>query len=116
MGIQKPAWMAGDSLLAKFDPERLIVGTKTNKYENISGVNLLVEAALKPPFYQFTMLTVIQCQNLFVFNLEDLTMTEGQVEKYINPCPPDGLDSAQLVRDKVGKILTQLGYALPANW
>jgi len=116
MGIQKPSWMEGVSLLENFDPYRLIIGTNTDENEVKSGTNVPVEAPIKPSPYKFTYLTVEQCQNLVYINFNGLSIQKTQVDNYVNPCPPGELDSEQVIHQKIGKLLTQLGYVLPADW
>ncbi len=114
LGIQKPTWMEGSSLLERPEYNRLILaGIKSNN-ETISGI--LTRQELKPPFYQFSKLSVIQCQNWYILNLENLTVNQGEVENYTNPCPADVLDTQDVIRKKVGVKLTKLGYDLPTNW
>ena len=116
MGLPKPAWMEGNSLLGNLDPFRLILTPSTDEIENTTGIFSVSEDKLKPPFYQFSKLTVFQCQHFFLFNLRTLSIGEGQVENYVNPCSPDQLDAREMIQQKVGAELTQLGYQLPDNW
>lgn len=116
LGIQKPEWMEGNSLLQTIDSARLIVAGGTNKAERMSGKFALDEEQVKPPFYQFTRLSIIQCQRWYQVDLENMTWDEGEVSGYVNPCPVDTLDSQSTIRKKVGDLLTNLGYKLPDNW
>jgi hypothetical protein len=117
MGIQIPEWMEGDSLLSPLESKRLIIAGLSSQKEKIgSGIFTLSKEAIKPPFYQFSQLSVIQCQNWYLLNLTDLTMSEGVVEDYVKPCPPSMLDSTEVIREKAGGILEQLGYILPVDW
>jgi arylsulfatase A-like enzyme len=114
LGISKPAWMEGSSILGKPDANRLVIAGITDKIE--SEKYALSENALVPPFYQFSHLSVVQCQNWYIFNLDDMTVREGKVANYVDPCSTGILDAPEVIREKVGNTLKQLGYDLPPNW
>lgn len=117
MGIPKPTWMQGTSLLAKPDPERLIVSARTSIMgPESTGEFAIIEELVKPPFYQFTEMTVIQCQRYYLINLEKMSWGTGEIAGYSHPCSADALDSQAVIRGKVGDLLIRLGYNLPANW
>jgi hypothetical protein len=117
MGIDVPAWMAGNSLIRDLVSSRLIfAGLSSVEIEIDSGRYAIIQEKLKPPFYQFSQLSVIQCQNWYLFNLSDGTVKNGQVANYVNPCAPESLDSQEVIRKKVGEELRRLGYNLPEGW
>jgi len=116
MGISKPAWMEGTSLLGPLDPKRLIIAGAANEMEKIEGKMRLSQDNFNPPFYQFSNLIVTQCQNWYNINLNDMTAIKGVVVGYVNPCSADTLDTQEEIRGKVGTVLKQLGYHLPDNW
>ena len=119
MEIQQPEWMYGNSLLDPVNPSRYIIAAKSPVEiiaQNETGNFSLVEEKVKPPFYQFEHLSVTQCQNWYDINLLSLSMTEGKVENYVNPCSPDDLDSPEQVWEKMGKILTRFGFQIPEDW
>lgn len=117
IGIDVPEWMSGNSLLGALDPTRLIISGKTGLAVWDSGDLFMVnEEKRKPPFYQFSELTAIECQNWYKINLDDLSMTMGTINNYVDPCPANELDSRAEVREKVGELLSQFGYRLPENW
>jgi arylsulfatase A-like enzyme len=110
LGIQLPAWMEGSSLLEKLDAKRLIMAGVRKGVENAG-----IKKILKPPLNQIKQVSVIQCQNWYIFNLEYSTVNTGQVLGYVNPCSADTVDSQEVIRAKVYQVLTQLGYSLP-DW
>jgi hypothetical protein len=117
LNIDQPTWMVGNSLLGELDPNRLILDPSVvSAVLNSSGFFTLPASTLKPPFYQFSSLTVIQCQNWFRFDLQNMTVTQGIVDNYVAPCQADDLDSVDFIHDKVGEILKQNGFDLPDNW
>ena len=117
MGIEKPTWMTGNSLLKNLNSKRLVIsGSTTAEAEILSGRYVVIQEKLTPPFYQFNKLSVIQCQNWFLFDLMDGTIINGIVANYVNPCPIELLDSQEVIRTKVGEELRNMGYNLPEGW
>ncbi|TLN23657.1 hypothetical protein FDZ74_03555, partial [bacterium] len=117
LGIEPPTWMSGNSLLAEVNPTRLIVAGSTGKIglQNTDFFTLTNDAR-KPPFYQFSEISAVQCQNWYRIDLTTLAMTGGTVSGYVDPCPTDQLDSAGTVRARVGELLSAYGYELPQDW
>jgi len=116
LGLPKPKWMGGDSLLRPLDPHRLILAVRTNMIEMQGGDWVLPRERLEPPFYQFSVLYAIQCQNFHTLNLEDLSHQVGRVRGYVNPCLRSELNSTDEIRAKVAQILTRMGYEVPEDW
>jgi arylsulfatase A-like enzyme len=108
LGIQIPDWMEGSSLFRKLDANRLIIAGF--KYQAENEISTVIP---KPPFYQFSHVSVIQCQNWYNFDLEDKSLTSGVVVSYVNPCSANTLDSQEVIRGKVSQVLIKLGYSLP---
>jgi len=116
LGIPQPEWMGGDSLLRPLDPHRLVLAVRTNMIEMQGGDWVLPRERLEPPFYQFSVLYAIQCQNFHTLNLEDLSHQVGRVRGYVNPCLRSELNSTDEIRAQVAQILTRMGYEVPAEW
>ncbi len=116
LGIEKPDWMDGDSILGNLASNRLIISGASYKTTLIGDLARLSQDEFKPPFYQFSELLVTQCNNQYDMNLDFMTMTHTVVKNNLNVCSADMQDSPQTIRKKVGNILKQLGYHLPPNW
>lgn len=117
MGIKKPDWMEGDSLLEPIDPNRLIVSTRSDIMgPDAAGKWEIIGALVKPPFYQFTEMTVIQCQRYYLGDLTEMSWGQGEIDGYTRPCTSDSLDPFSAIKRKTGKLLTGIGYVLPLNW
>ncbi len=112
-----PPWLEGGSLLSDPEPDRLIVNVSVVGVAVDSiGRGVIPDEQVKPPFYQFGKLNVIQCQNWFSYNLRTLEVTMGEVQAYDDPYPEDQLDSEQVIREKVGRMWTEHDYVLPDTW
>ena len=116
LGVEEPAWMSGKSLLSPISNKRLILSGDTNQMAVMDGFWALYATRIKPPFYQFSSITAIQCQNIYEINLKDLTLAQSTVDNYVDPCPESELDSSAEIRAKLGEILQGYGFTLPKNW
>jgi hypothetical protein len=108
--------MDGSSLLGELDLNRLILAAFARNISQTSGRFALNTEALKPPFYQFGGITVIQCQKAYTIDLVEMNMSVQDVENYRGSCSEDKLDPQDVVRGQVGSLLEQKGYHQPANW
>ncbi|NLE05194.1 MAG: sulfatase-like hydrolase/transferase, partial [Crenarchaeota archaeon] len=114
--IEKPKWMEGSSLLSELDPKRLIFAGIPIAPEGVDGAWALKTESIKPPFYEFGYLSVIQCQNNYLYNLYDLSITKSENKNHVNPCPSVSPDSQDSIHRNVSNFLTLLGYIIPSNW
>ena len=106
LGLEKPAWMGGQSLLSmKVDPHRFIfaAGRKDYKMEKMPGGRRAAEGAVAPPFYSLGTVYVTFCQRQYALNLESETLTVYDIEGHTAPCPeadlPDPQDVGQMIID-----------------
>lgn len=85
LGVEKPAWMNGTSLLPGEPGDRPIFGTGVGKDVEVERGSLVVET-LKPPFYQFGYISVIYCGTWYRLDLVNYAWMEGPVEGYTGSC------------------------------
>ena len=95
----------GKSILkGDLDSHRPIFSAGTEKATvNAQGLFTLDSQQVKPPFYQFSMVNVIDCQRWYRLDLTTNKWLSGDVERYINPCSEDSLFSF----DEIKQIVTQ---------
>jgi glucan phosphoethanolaminetransferase (alkaline phosphatase superfamily) len=112
LGISKPAWMDGKSLLDGGPTEqRLIFSTGTTKVKpNEQDINTLDPSQNKPPFYQFSFINVLDCQKMYSFDLTTYEWTSINVSGYVNPCETQDLLSADQIKQAVYQRLDQDGF------
>lgn len=87
LGIEKPIWMQGDSLLAGLDQQRPIFSV--NVGETIMGENMIIvdEEAATPPFYQFGELTMLDCDRYYSLRLrEGFRLRMTHIKNYATTC------------------------------
>jgi len=114
MGIEKPTWMAGESLLGDPDPNRILYAAAL-KNSFVANGNLR-EKSIAPPFYQFGFMDVIQCQRFHRIDLQDLMMLTYDITSHTQPCDESVLDSPEEIWDEAGELLISLGFELPDGW
>jgi hypothetical protein len=84
MGIDKPTWMEGDSLLSGSPGNRPIYGVGVG---NVTIENAAVVAqSMKPPFYQFGFISVVYCDRWYQLNLGNMEWTNGEIIGYTGSC------------------------------
>ena len=96
MGLNRPVWMQGQSLLDSIDSQRPIfaVGVASAEQGSDQFFRLNVDK-LQPPFYQVQRMSVVYCQNWTRLNLTDFQVSSGTVADYVEPCPIDALLSQE---------------------
>jgi hypothetical protein len=112
LGIPIPEWTGGESLL-KGDSigSRLIFSTGTVKVKpNEQDITFLDPSQNKPPFYQFSILNVANCQMMYSFNLTTYEWTSGEVIGYVEPCDPKSLLSFDQIKQAIYKRLQMDGF------
>jgi hypothetical protein len=114
MGIDQPYWMTGESLLSTLQRNRLIYSAEFNS--SLIERGNIIEANIKPPFFQFKFINVIQCQDIYTIDLTTGIMTEATVPDYYDPCDEAILDSPEVIRDSALKLLSGFGYEIPNDW
>ena len=114
LGMSQPDWMDGESLFQDLSPTRLIFAGEFKSGADEGA--LIIEERIEPPFYQFGILDVIQCQRIFRINLQELSITSVDNIHFQSPCPEDTLDSPEVIWQKAGEFLSANGYELPEDW
>ena len=112
LGLAEPSWMEGQSLLKDNSSERrLIFSTGTSKVKpNEQEISFLDPDLNKPPFYQFSYLSVLDCQRMYTLDLTSYQWSSKDVPGYVNPCRPQDLLSVQAVKQAISQRLEQDGF------
>ncbi len=121
LSIEKPEWMAGQSLISSSYEEHPIFTAKIPKSRKDLVTGKVVYPESKPPFYQFGRMSVIVCDQWFELDLQILAMTKGTVKKYQSPCgePINNIQALELLIEhlehygfdtsSLGELKTDLG-------
>jgi len=108
LNLTQPEWMHGSSLIAGDLPANRLIFSSRTKISTAN--NVLNSEQVKPPFYQFTYLGIVQCQNWFRIDLRDMQWTSGSVAGHTTPCPPESLDSLEEIQRKLKLELAVNGF------
>jgi arylsulfatase A-like enzyme len=112
LGLPVPTWMSGKSLLEiGSDEQRLIFSMDhVNATEEQPGTFSLDPQQIKPPFYQFRSVTIMDCQRWYLIDLTTFIWDSGDVPNYVNPCKDDDLLSFDEIQRRVKNRLIQDGF------
>lgn len=94
MGLPKPDWMCGESLLNGDLPDRNIYGTGARTIlgeEMMTGEWLINPQRLSPPFYQLGAVSLIDCQRWYELDLVNMSLKSGDATGHTAPCPESDL-------------------------
>jgi arylsulfatase A-like enzyme len=114
IGFDKPQWMIGQSLLSDISRTRLIYSAEVD--QGVVEHAAIDEEMAGPPFYQFGVMDVIQCQFLYEIQLKTGQMTQKEISAYVDPCPEDSLDSPEKIWDSAMQLLSAYGFDVPEGW
>jgi phosphoglycerol transferase MdoB-like AlkP superfamily enzyme len=113
LGMEKPAWMSGQSLLEGEPPLlRPIISA------GVTGVDcrppdwwcVIDPTISQPPFYQFGYLQVVVCQKMYILNLRNNSFLEKKVAGHTAPCPAADLPSQKEIRLLMLEHLRRYGF------
>jgi glucan phosphoethanolaminetransferase (alkaline phosphatase superfamily) len=112
LGLPQPDWMGGKSLLkGRLDDNRLIFGTVTLGFTtNEFGGFILNPRLIKPPFYQFNTMNIIDCQKWYQVDLPTFSWTSGDVPGHTAPCTGGSLLSFDEIKQELIHRLVLDGF------
>ncbi len=103
LGIGKPEWMQGVSLLKEMNVDEPIISLGIEGIEATWGS--LTTGQLKPPFYQFGFISVIECDHWYRLNLiNDYQFEQGNISSYNTNCPNNSITD----REAIGLMVQHL--------
>ena len=100
LGIPRPKWMTGTSLLNGEPPaDREIMSTTAGSPKLIA-----------PPFYQIQSIQVIVCQKWYMLNVREDTWRTGTINGHTAKCAEDILPSEEEVHQTILEYLEKYSY------
>ncbi len=100
LGIAKPDWMTGTSLLKGEPPaNREIISMEAGSPKKIA-----------PPFYQIKNVQIIVCQKWYRLNVQENTWSSGGIYQHTSKCEDNLLPSDTEVRQEILDYLEKHGY------
>jgi len=112
LGIPKPGWMQGQSLL-RSDPDRYrpIFSTGVNP-DCVNPKKWLVDSSKTgPPFFSLGFVSVSICDNYYRFGTVDRSLIRKKIPGHTSPCADTDFLSKTDSKKIIFKHLTQNGYA-----
>ena len=112
MNVPIPQWMEGKSLLAgEPDPLRVLYSAGVSlAISDESGEWILDDSRITPPFYQFSYLQAIICQNWYRIDLIDFTWDQGEIAGHTAPCDAGQLADPKTVQSRMLERLKMDGF------
>jgi len=100
LGITRPAWMTGSSVLSDEPPaDRKIISIVAGSPRKIA-----------PPFYQIKTVQVIVCQKWYTLNVQENSWKTGLNRGHTAPCAEDTLPPDAEIRQWILEYLKNYGY------
>ena len=100
LGLEKPGWMAGNSLLQAELPQRPIFSFNTamdeTEHTAAGWVDIKAEK-FRPPFYQFQAINVVYCDRWYSLDLNAVRWNYGKVSGHTAPCALTDLPNHAIV-------------------
>ncbi len=122
LGISKPPWMSGESLLsANLPPARPIYSAIVNddllRVTDDRTTWVINEAKIAPPFYQLGRLDLVVCRNWYSLDVVSATLTYGSVSASSDPCTSEASPTPAQAAKMIIQYLKDAHYdvsSLPA--
>lgn len=99
LGLTKPIWMVGSSLLGDLPINRYIYAVGVTKMERGETDWVITESSVQPPFYQFGNVSTINCDTWYKLDLRSLTWNEQKISGYVGDCPDQMKDKGQVLEE-----------------
>ena len=100
LGLPKPEWMTGISMLGEEPPaDRGIIGIVASSPKKIA-----------PPFHQIKTMQLIVCQKWYALNVQENTWSSGSVKGHTAKCDEDLLPSDDDARQTILEYLRKYNY------
>jgi hypothetical protein len=111
LGIPIPKWMGGQSLLnGNPSKHRLIFSAATSATMLDTSKWILNSDRVKPPFYQFALINVIDCDNLYRLDLHHHKWISGKVAGHTSPCDGSSMLNMEQAKAELSKHLSSNGF------
>lgn len=106
LGLDQPGWMRGRSLIAGVLEQRPIFGVDSVKRDRENGGAFAVTMEdVKPPFYQFTGISLIYCRKWYHLELAGPGWDTGEVEGSTSTCTGDNeITEEQALQEILGHL------------
>jgi hypothetical protein len=110
LGLSKPDWMSGQSLLHLNPTPQPIISLSPAPTKRGDEGWVLDQSKIKPPFYDLGVINVVYCQKWYKLNLLDRTWQTGEVIGDTFSCPGQSSASEKYILSVMETHLKKAGY------
>jgi hypothetical protein len=112
LGLPKPDWMGGFSLIKGNPPEhRLLFSSGVLHTIPISaGIRIIDPTREKSPFYHLDFLNVIDCSHWYQLDLIHFELMSGEIAGHTSPCDEDSMLTPEQAKAELARHLSDNGY------
>ena len=104
LGMDRPGWMMGQSLIAKDpNPGRTIFTADRSHGHGVVARRQITPSHIVPPFFSLGRVSVIRCDTVFEFRLRKNVAIVSKVKGHTRPCP-DGPSPAEAMQQIVDHL------------
>jgi hypothetical protein len=102
LGIDRPQWLGGRSLLSHLDPRHVIMSAAVKasgivKDARTLGIFRMDSSLIGPPFYALGALHAIVCDRFYSLDLTKGSLLHGEIPEHTQPCATTDLPSTETV-------------------
>jgi arylsulfatase A-like enzyme len=111
LGLEKPNWMPGQSLLRGEPPLLRPILSARYVGEVCKGWWCTLDSRLvRPPFFQFGSIQLVVCQGMYTLDLKNQILSQAFVDVHSNPCPAEQLPTEAQAREIIKEHLKTYGF------
>lgn len=115
--VEIPEWMNGSSLIDPAFSSQPVISVRTSSKINKEFTGMVLDKEyLNPPFYQFDIISVVDCQRYFEIDLNDFTYKQGDVIGFYEPCEEHNLLTLEHALDVLSERLSTDGFDIPQEF
>jgi arylsulfatase A-like enzyme len=111
LGVDRPPWMAGRSLIGpERDRRRPVIATHDNVGIRVKRGGLWLRGSSAPPFFGLGVLSMVVCDKVFKLDVTTNTLSVDTVAGVTTPCDAADRPNAAVARESLVQHLREHGY------
>jgi hypothetical protein len=111
LGVDRPPWMAGRSLIGpERDRRRPVIATHDNVGIRVKRGGLWLRGTSAPPFFGLGVLSMVVCDKVFKLDVTTNTLSVDTVAGVTTPCDAADRPNAAVARESLVQHLREHGY------
>ncbi|MFZ5876249.1 MAG: sulfatase-like hydrolase/transferase [Nitrospirota bacterium] len=111
MGVDRPPWMTGRSLIgAELDRRRPVISTQDDVGIRVKRGGLWLRGTSAPPFFGLGALSMVVCDKAFKLDVTTNTLSVDSVAGVTTPCDASDVPDVAVAREYLVQHLREQGY------